>query len=144
MFLEGGQNIYAENKTKKSASHLLPRHRLLRIIFLSCFETVLRSLKTNTPQTAGRCQSPMFSNFLQTTHHDLQDNSDLYTICHLRSERPKQLFDSAPLNYHELGFCNRNKRYLDFAFIYHILSDPSGLTGWPTSRPCTASLKAIC
>ena len=39
------------------------------------------------------------------------------------------------------GFLQQEKKVFGLCFyLPHLLSDPSGLTGWPTSRPCTAFL----
>lgn len=74
MLLEGGQNIYLENKTKNACFCFFAQTLAFRHYFFPCLKTVLRSLKINTPQTAEGCQPPTFSNILQTTHCDHRDS----------------------------------------------------------------------
>ena len=74
MLLEGGQNTYLENKTKNTCFRFFAQTLAFIHYFSIMSQTVLRSLKINTPQTAEGCQPPTFSNILQTTHCDHRDS----------------------------------------------------------------------
>lgn len=63
-----------KTKTKHHLLFLCPNTGFCIIVFLSCLNIVLKSLKTNKPKTVERCQLPPSSSPFQTTHCDREDS----------------------------------------------------------------------